>query len=137
MFETISNSTQYYGAVMNLTLEVSNINLYNYTVPSSVVDETINIGAIAGTNNGVIANCAVKINTFRVSLTNKNANIGGVVGYNMSSTALGGGLILNFSDNDNNHSSDFNLEINEPSGIMSKRLLFLLSQKLIWFQVTL
>ena len=122
LFETISNSTQFYGAVMNLTLEVSNINLYNYTVPNSVIDETINIGAIAGTNNGVIANCAVKINSFRVSLTNKNANIGGVVGYNMSSTALGGGLILNFSDNDNNHSSDFNLEINAPSGIMAKKV---------------
>lgn len=115
LFETISNSSLTLGAVMNLTLKVSSINLINYAVPNSVSSLDVNIGTIAGKNEGVIVNCAVEINSFRVALTNKNANVGGIVGVNGSGEGGIGGGIFNFSNNSKNATVDFNLDLGDTS----------------------
>ena len=114
LFETISNAITL-GAVMNLTLKVASINLVNYTVPGSVASLDVNIGTIAGKNEGVIVNCAVEINSFRVALTNKNANVGGIVGVNGAGEGGVGGGIFNFSNNSRNSTVDFNLDAGDVS----------------------
>lgn len=120
LFETISNSAQTIGAVMNLYLGVNSINLYNYQVADSLgVKPTINIGTIAGTNEGAIINCAVKFDIFRVYLTNANANIGGVVGLNTTGIGNIGGAIINFNQNASNASIAFDLSISSENNVVA------------------
>ncbi|MBR1984258.1 MAG: Ig-like domain-containing protein, partial [Clostridia bacterium] len=134
LFETISNATDKFGAVMNLALEVAAINLSNYTV-ENVESDTINIGAIAGTNYGVIVNCSVKFNIFKVSLLNKNANIGGMVGTNGGGESAVGGLIVNFSEEYDLNSGEFgtsiayNLEKADGSNIVQKRANYIATDR--------
>ena len=105
---------------MNLYLGVNSINLYNYTVADSLgVEPTINIGTIAGTNEGAIINCAVKFDIFRVYLTNANANIGGVVGLNTTGIGNVGGAIINFNKNTSNASSAFELRLDKENVVVS------------------
>ena len=117
LFEKIANTNDKIGAVMNLKLGVSSINLTNYTVSNAIAEDTINIGSIAGLNDGVIVNCSVEINTFRVSLTNKNANVGGMVGANGTGVGCLAGGIINFSNNATNASDSFNLDISDEDNI--------------------
>ena len=91
--------TNEYGAVMNLALVVKNINLTD-NAPSTF--NTINVGTIAGVNEGIIYNCAVTVENLKVNIGNKKVNVGGVVGVNK-------GAIYNFAKVGSNQTSKFNL----------------------------
>jgi len=121
LFEVIGNSADKVGAVLNLNLKVSSINLQNYTVSEDIAADTktINIGTIAGTNRGVILNSSVTFDNFRVSLKNRNANVGGVVGANESIAGFNTGLIINFSYSLDKSSNAYNLSISDSDSILS------------------
>ena len=78
------------GAVLNLKLTIDSIVIEQNA--GAGIDETVNVGAIAGSNNGLIMNSAVEIGFFKVLIRNRNVNIGGMVGSNA-------GTILNFAYN--------------------------------------
>lgn len=78
LFATIGTDGTTYGAVMNLKVEANTISLSGTTTQSG----EINIGVIAGTNNGLILNSSVTLGTFSVGITSNEVNVGGMVGVN-------------------------------------------------------
>lgn len=116
LFESIgfNEDTQVYGTVYDLKLEVSSINLNS---SNSTLSGEINIGALAGVNQGIIMNVAVKFNSIDINISSNDINVGGVVGRNE-------GVIYNFGmdlssgilDDDQRNSTYFS---NNPTGLYS------------------
>ena len=81
----VEGSIFYYGAILNLALEVDNISLVNKEFNGSEDYDEVNIGCLAGVNEGgLIMNCSVKVENYNVRITNRNANVGGAVGLSRS-----------------------------------------------------
>ena len=107
LFEKISNSTENFGAVLNLTLNVSSIIITKDSLKTSATE--INLGTIAGTNDGIILNSAVNISNFKVNLENYSniltLNVGGVSGKN-------NGAVITFGQGPSaSASKDYNLKL--------------------------
>ncbi len=103
LFKAIGYGDSQFGAVMNLPLHVTAININNPEVKGI---SGVNIGAIAGVNNGIIYNCSVTIDNFKISGLPISADIGGMVGQN-------GGAIYNFANSNGNRTEDFNLSLTQ------------------------
>ena len=118
LFESIDNYyddlgvISRYGTVYDLKLNVSLINI------RGDVTTEMNVGALAGINNGIVMNVAVEFSNIIVS-TSSVANIGGLVGTN-------NGVIYNFSIDvhKNNETDDVIAQkyfgVNTDTGIFAK-----------------
>lgn len=116
LFESIgfNEDTQIFGTVYDLKLEVSSINL---TDLNSALSGEINIGTLAGINQGIIMNVAVKFNNININISSNDINVGGIVGRNEGVIYnFGMDLSSNILDDDQRNSTYFS---NNPTGLYS------------------
>lgn len=79
----MEGATLYYGTVYNLIIKDASININDST------HETVSAGIIAGENNGIILNVAVKYTNILANCSSNKLNIGSFAGLN-------NGVILNY-----------------------------------------